>query len=66
MRFAVLERDGFKCRYCGRGAKQEVVLHVDHVQPRSAGGTDDIDNLVTACQECNIGKGSALIENKPE
>ena len=65
-RFAVLERDGFKCRYCGKGAKQNAVLHVDHVHPRAAGGTDDLDNLVAACQECNRGKGSHLIHNKPE
>ena len=65
-RFAVLERDGFKCRYCGRGAKENVVLQVDHVVPRSAGGTDDLSNLLTACSECNGGKGHALIERLPD
>lgn len=65
-RFAVLERDGFKCRYCGRGAAQQAVLHVDHILPKSAGGGDELENLITACQECNYGKGDAQIENKPD
>lgn len=54
-RFAVLRRDGFRCRYCGRGP-DEARLHVDHVQPRSAGGGEELENLVTACQDCNLGK----------
>lgn len=54
-RFAVLERDRFRCRYCGDGP-EGVRLHVDHVHPRSKGGSDDIDNLVTACESCNMGK----------
>lgn len=31
-------------------------LHVDHVLPVSLGGLNQIDNLVTACQGCNLGK----------
>ena len=65
-RFAVLERDGFKCRYCGRGAKQNVVLHIDHVIPKVAGGSNKMENLMTACQTCNLGKGAATIKNLPE
>lgn len=65
LRFAVLERDGFKCRYCGRGASQGAILHADHIKPKSSGGEDSLENLVTACQECNIGKGNALIERHP-
>jgi hypothetical protein len=57
VRFAVLFRDDFTCRYCGRSAP-EVVLHVDHRLPRSRGGTDDLDNLVTSCADCNLGKGA--------
>ena len=65
-RFTVLERDGFKCRYCGKGAKQDVVLNVDHINPKSLGGSDEIDNLITACNECNSGKGAKLISNLPD
>lgn len=58
LRFAVLARDGFRCRYCGRAAP-EVPLHVDHVHPVSAGGADTMENLATACVDCNIGKSDA-------
>lgn len=57
IRFAVLSRDGFRCRYCGRRAP-DVVLHVDHVRSRKDGGTDDPSNLCAACADCNHGKGS--------
>lgn len=55
IRFQVLTRDDSRCQYCGRGIA-EVPLEVDHRVPRSAGGTDAIDNLVTACRDCNRGK----------
>lgn len=57
LRMEILARDGFRCRYCGRVAP-EVVLEVDHVVPRRDGGTDGRDNLVTACRDCNGGKGT--------
>lgn len=58
-RFNVLKRDGFKCNYCGRNPHEDnVKLHVDHIQPLSKGGSNNIDNLVTACEECNIGKSN--------
>ncbi len=56
LRFRVLKRDRFTCRYCGRRAP-EVTLHVDHVIPLVQGGRDHEDNLVAACADCNIGKG---------
>jgi hypothetical protein len=62
LRFLVLQRDGFRCRYCGRGPEDGTVLHVDHVVPKAQGGRDDMDNLVTACRECNLGKSDVLLE----
>ena len=60
MRFSILQRDGFRCRYCGRsGSTPGVVLHVDHIVPRAAGGTSTAENLATACEECNLGKGGS-------
>ena len=56
-RFEVFKRDKFTCQYCGRSAP-EVILEVDHVKPVAKGGTNDIMNLVTACWECNHGKGA--------
>lgn len=55
-RFEVLRRDNFTCRYC-RSA--EGALTIDHVTPVALGGTDDPDNLVAACRDCNMGKGSS-------
>lgn len=59
-RFMVMERDGFRCRYCGAAA-DEARLEVDHVVPVSKGGGDDMGNLVTACRECNSGKRAHVI-----
>lgn len=56
MRFLVLQRDGFRCTYCG-AAPPDVTLEVDHIVPAIAGGATDPANLTTACWDCNIGKG---------
>lgn len=57
LRFAVFRRDGFTCIYCGRRAPQ-VRLHADHVVPWIQGGRTTLDNLRTACTDCNLGKGA--------
>ena len=57
IRFEVFKRDSFTCQYCGRTVP-DVILHVDHIKPVSKGGTNDIMNLVTSCQDCNLGKGA--------
>lgn len=61
-RFEVFKRDSFKCQYCGKCAP-EVILHVDHIHPVSKGGTNDLLNYVTACQECNSGKSNRLLSD---
>jgi hypothetical protein len=62
LRFRILARDGFRCRYCGRpGNAPGVVLHVDHVVPVVAGGATTEDNLLTACDECNLGKAARAV-----
>jgi hypothetical protein len=61
MRFQILERDSYTCRFCGKRAP-ETELEVDHVMPRSKGGSDDASNLVTACRDCNRGKGDRVID----
>ena len=55
LRFEIFKRDGFTCVYCGRNPPS-VILEVDHILPRSKKGTDKIENLATACFECNRGK----------
>ena len=57
IRRAVFERDSFTCQYCGLRGTVET-LNLDHIKPLMRGGTDDIDNLVTACPNCNIQKGA--------
>lgn len=56
LRWLILERDGHRCVYCGAGPINGAQLTIDHVIPVIDGGTDDPDNLVTACDECNEGK----------
>jgi len=58
VRFAVLQRDRFTCRSCGRSPSSDpgVTLHVDHVTPYSKGGETVLANLQTLCQDCNLGK----------
>jgi 5-methylcytosine-specific restriction endonuclease McrA len=66
VRLYVLNRDGWTCQYCGHSPEYEELagtypgLHVDHVRPRSAGGTDVPWNLVTACERCNLTKGPKI------
>jgi 5-methylcytosine-specific restriction endonuclease McrA len=59
LRFAILLRDKFRCRYCGRDAS-EVKLQVDHIIPKKEGGGNDPSNLITACFDCNQGKKARL------
>jgi hypothetical protein len=62
-RFEIFKRDGFRCIYCGATPMQSV-LHVDHVLALANGGTDDPDNLVTACAGCNLGKAAVPLEKQ--
>lgn len=57
LRFSVYARDKHTCQYCG-GKPPDVVLQLDHVYPVALGGTNGIDNLLTACRDCNLGKGA--------
>lgn len=51
----ILERDRHTCQYCRYKGEQ---LTLDHVIPRSRGGGDSWENLVTACVRCNVKKGN--------
>lgn len=61
LRFKILKRDNYTCRYCGQFAPN-VRLEVDHIIPVSEGGTDEEDNLTTACWACNAGKSGLLLD----
>ncbi|KAF0133244.1 MAG: hypothetical protein FD145_1389 [Candidatus Saganbacteria bacterium] len=60
MRIRVLDRDNFRCVFCGRSPTTDIgiKLHIDHITPFSKGGKTTIDNLQTLCQECNLGKSN--------
>ena len=51
----LLQRDHHTCQYCGA---RDQPLSVDHVLPRSRGGTDTWENVTTACLSCNVRKGN--------
>ena len=55
IRHEVFKRDKYKCVECG-STKEERTLHVDHIIPKSKGGTDELDNLQTLCEVCNLAK----------
>jgi hypothetical protein len=61
-RFEVFKRDKFTCQYCGATAPG-AILHVDHIKPVAKGGTNDVFNLVTACESCNSGKGARKLDD---
>lgn len=54
----VIKRDGGKCCYCGKDKN----LTIDHLIPRSRGGTNTWTNLVTSCFRCNSNKGDKTPE----
>lgn len=65
IRFEIFKRDGFTCAYCG-GTPPAVILHIDHITAVAAGGGNEIDNLTTACEGCNLGKGARDLTAIPQ
>lgn len=61
LRHEVFKRDGYKCKECGKTNK-ETTLHADHIIPVSKGGTDELDNFQTLCEECNTAKKDKIWE----
>ncbi len=55
----VFRRDHYTCQYCGRVVSSPTL---DHVFPRHLGGTHSWENLVTACQTCNLKKGGKTLD----
>ena len=55
---SIYKRDGYKCQYCGCTKN----LTLDHIIPKSKGGSDSFANLVVACNSCNTKKGNKLLE----
>lgn len=64
-RFEVFKRDGFVCQYCG-SHPPNVILHVDHIIPVAEGGKNEMDNYVTSCDKCNLGKSNVSLKDIPQ
>lgn len=58
----ILERDEWQCYYCGENLRDVPAgkRHIDHFIPKSKGGQDIPENLVTSCQPCNLTKNDRL------
>jgi len=52
-------RDNYICQYCG---KSRASLTIDHIIPKSKGGSDDWENIVVCCMRCNNRKGDKTPE----
>jgi hypothetical protein len=63
----LLEKWDRKCAYCGA---ENVPLQVEHIHPKSQGGSNRISNLCLACEPCNLKKGvqsiTDFLDKKPE
>jgi 5-methylcytosine-specific restriction endonuclease McrA len=55
VRAYLLEKFGHRCAYCGRS---DVAFELDHVWPKSRGGSDRVSNLALSCHDCNSLKGN--------
>lgn len=53
---AIFKRDKSKCVVCGRGIKDGVEIHADHIKPRDLGGESIIENGQTLCAQHNFQK----------
>lgn len=62
LRLLILERDNYRCRICGKSAK-DTILEVDHIVPVAKGGTTSLNNLQTLCIDCNRGKSDLSIKS---
>ncbi|MCC5601056.1 RNA-guided endonuclease IscB [Nostoc favosum] len=56
----LLEKWGRKCAYCG---VENLPFEVEHIHPKSKGGSDRISNLTLACHDCNQAKGNRGIKD---
>ena len=66
IRDAIVRRDGSDCHYCGKKLQTATkakklpphFMQIEHIIPQAQGGTDDTENLVGSCKDCNRRKGT--------
>lgn len=67
IRQQVRQRAGGLCEYCHANEQWQFIrFTIDHVQPSSAGGGDDFENLALACRNCNERRGNQCEAIDPE
>lgn len=67
LRAAVVRRAAQRCEYCGLAQSgQEAAFHIDHVEPRAAGGATSEDNLALACVSCSLHKAAKQTATDPD
>lgn len=66
--YAIFNRDGFRCGYCGLSAltNDGVELTLDHIRSWSRSRDDRACNIITSCRACNSEKGADLVHNEEE
>lgn len=52
----ILKRGGYQCRQC----RSRIDLTIDHIIPRSRGGSNHRSNLQVLCKDCNSRKGNSI------
>lgn len=55
-REAIFKRDNYRCVICGRGRRDGIEIHADHIKPKDLGGNATIDNGQTLCAQHNYQK----------
>lgn len=50
----IFERDNFRCVVCGRGLKEGIEIHADHIKPKDLGGKATLENGQTLCGQHNF------------
>ena len=55
-RQSIKEKWNYECAYCG----SEENLTLDHITPRSKGGSERVTNILCACHSCNQSKGHKM------
>lgn len=56
----VARRADYRCEYCHLPTRGQVATFpIDHIQPKSVGGSNELDNLALTCPHCNAHKGTA-------
>ena len=63
----VMQRAGQRCEYCQLSqVGQEATFHIDHVLPRTVGGSTTAENLALACVSCSLRKWAKQTATDPE